>query len=234
MRTSKKIAIIILISIFILIPGTAAVRAQEKASQQQYCDLENIDITLSPYRNIINEVNSQIGSTMFIPEYNKERVYNYYKNYSLEEFKESITRDYNLTQEHAQATNTFIPENIVIDKIFPVNEKPDSFKGEIAPLSVVENATQVRPISYNSYLYLDSTIFGGGNPFTYRYQTINRIYSGYPSGYKGFHFDVRGKNYYLNNDRTRCTVNIWGAPVNEAGIELLVQLREVVTYIAGN
>lgn len=50
----------------------------------------DIDALLSPYLEVIEKVNKDIEPDFYIPDDQKENVYNYYKNYTLEEFEAEL------------------------------------------------------------------------------------------------------------------------------------------------
>lgn len=46
-----------------------------------------VSVLLIPYLEVIEKVNEETGSQIYIPIGKEEEVYNYYKDYSLEEFE---------------------------------------------------------------------------------------------------------------------------------------------------
>lgn len=191
-------------------------------------DSESIDTQLAPYIEVINKVNAKTGAQIYVPEGKEERIYAYYKEYSLEEFEEALLNDLAQTDSPAKA----IPEDEIKMTIehFPFQDT-DKIPG-IEPKNIVEDITQVSPISHNSYLYLYSTVFGSGSPVTYQYRSINGIDVRWPSSFTGFHFALSSCSYSLTNGRKTCKVTIHGSPQNAAGLTQSIYLTETVTFNA--
>lgn len=57
----------------------------------------DIDALLAPYQEVIDAVNAEVEPDFFIPEEDKETMYNHYKDYTLEEFEQE------LRESHAEA-----------------------------------------------------------------------------------------------------------------------------------
>lgn len=56
--------------------------------------LENIDELLESYQSAIDKVNAELGSTIYIPEENKEKVYHNIKNMSPSEVEALLRQEY--------------------------------------------------------------------------------------------------------------------------------------------
>lgn len=185
-----------------------------------------ISALLLPYIEVIEEVNEETGSRIFIPDGKEEDVYNYYKDYSLEEFKQSLLNDinnYNTTLSSSQ-------DMTVVNTGYSSNELSVN---SAQPRAMVEDVVQVAPIPYDSYVYLCSTVIGGGNPITYKYKTIIDVYVDWPDENTGFHFAVSSGSYSVSSDRKTCTVTLTGSPMNAAGLVLSVVKTCTVTFTAG-
>lgn len=215
----KVISLLIVLSIVLGVNSSLVASAVE---------LENTSVSalLEPYIEVIEKVNAETGKHIYIPSGKEESVYNYYKDYSLKEFEDSLLRD--ISQSEMTRYSPPDSESMTIE-YFPANENSTNV---IAPRSVVEDITQSAPISHNSFLYLYSTVFGGGNPITYNYQSINSIGIGWPSDFTGFHFGLTSWSYSLSNNNRTCTVTINGSPQNAAGLIESVYLTETVTFNA--
>lgn len=51
---------------------------------------ESIDALLAPYQEVIDKVNADIEPDFCIPDDQKENVYNFYKDYTLDEFEQEL------------------------------------------------------------------------------------------------------------------------------------------------
>lgn len=58
---------------------------------------ETIDELLAPYQAVIDKVNADLGTTIYIPEENKEKVYNSIKGMSLNEVEALLKSHYKNT-----------------------------------------------------------------------------------------------------------------------------------------
>lgn len=188
----------------------------------------SVSALLEPYVEVIERVNEETGKQIYIPQGKEESVYNYYKNYSLEEFEKSLLHD---IYQYDRVRNVSPDSESMTIEYFGA-ESADIAADNIEPRSVVEDIEQRAAISHNSYLYLYSTVFGGGSPITYNYQSINGIGIGWPSDYTGFHFGLTSWTYSLGNNNRSCTVTIKGSPQNAAGLTQTVLLTENVTFNA--
>lgn len=155
---------------------------------------------------------------MFIPDDEKENVYAYYKNYTLEEFEFSLLNDLLRYESECMTTNTSS-----IDK--KVENKNDS-------KSIEMDIDQAIALPYDSYFHLYSTVFGIGTPIKYRYQSINGCNVTWPNGYTGYHFSLTSWTYTLNNNDQTCICEVYGVPKNAAGIILLVTKHCTLTFNA--
>lgn len=180
---------------------------------------------LLPYVEVIEEVNQETGSQIYIPTGKEEDVYNYYKDYSLEEFKQSLLNDINNYNTSLSSSQ----DMTVVDIGYSTGELS---RNEVQPRAMVEDVVQVAPISHNTSVYLYATVFGGGNPITYKYKSINKIEVRWPADYTGFHFGVSTCSYSVSSDRKTCTVTLTGSPVNAAGLAQTVLLTTTVTFTA--
>lgn len=181
---------------------------------------------LLPYVEVIEEVNQETGSQIYIPTGKEEDVYNYYKDYSLEEFKQSLLNDINNYNTSLSSSQ----DMTVVDIGYSTGEFS---RNEVQSRAMVEDVVQVAPIGYNTSVYLYATVFGGGNPITYKYQSIDDIRIGWPSDYTGFHFAASSCSYEVSSDRKTCTVTLTGSPMNAAGLVQTVIKTYTVTFTAG-
>lgn len=55
---------------------------------------ENIDELLAPYQEIIDKINAELGSTIYIPDENKEKVYESLKGMSPAEVEKLLRNEY--------------------------------------------------------------------------------------------------------------------------------------------
>lgn len=55
--------------------------------------LPNLDQLLEPYQEVIDRLNKENGWCISIPENSKQQVYDYYKNYSMEEFEQELRKE---------------------------------------------------------------------------------------------------------------------------------------------
>lgn len=194
-------------------------------------EVENTSVSalLEPYIEVIEKVNAETGKQIYIPAGKEESVYNYYKDYSLEEFEDSLLCD--IYQYDRSLYSSPDSASMTIE-YFAADGNSIAPDNNIEPRSVVEDITQSAAISHNSYLYLYSTIFGGGNPIIYNYQSINGIGIGWPSDYTGFHFGLTSWSHSFSNNNRSCTVTIKGSPQNASGLTQTVLLTEDVTFNA--
>lgn len=79
----KKIVGTILSIIFVLGLSVSAATTEE-----------NIDELLAPYKVVIDKVNTELGSAFYIPDKNKEKVYNNIKNMTPDEVEAMLREDY--------------------------------------------------------------------------------------------------------------------------------------------
>lgn len=184
-----------------------------------------VSALLLPYIEVIEEVNEETGSQIYIPDGKEEDVYNYYKDYSLAEFKQSLLNDidnYNTSLRSSQ-------DMTVVDIDYSSGELA---RNEVQPRAMVEDVVQVAPIDYNTSVYLYATVIGGGNPITYKYQSIDNIAVGWPSDYTGFHFAPSSCSYEVSSDRKTCTVTLTGSPMNAAGLVQTVIKTYTIRFTA--
>lgn len=190
---------------------------------------KNIDELLAPYQEVVNKINTELGSTIYIPDVNKEKVYNNVKDMSPAEVETFLRNEYKAYVTGESSTTKPGTGNYTRDNVMDssVNEQV------ITPLYVREEITQTAPISYNSEMFLDSTVFSAtGAIGTYTYESITGYGSQWPSDYTGYHFDVDSGSYSLSSDRKKCTVTLKGHPEDANGFALLVVLTETVTFSA--
>lgn len=133
----KVISLLIVLSIVLGVNSSLVASAVE---------LENTSVSalLEPYIEVIEKVNAETGKHIYIPSGKEESVYNYYKDYSLKEFEDSLLRD--IYQSEMTRYSPPDSESMTIE-YFPAND--NSFN-VIAPRSVVEDITQNATISHNS------------------------------------------------------------------------------------
>lgn len=191
---------------------------------------KTIDELLAPYRAVIDKLNAELGSTMYIPDKNKERVYNNIKDMSLDEFETMLRNDYKTQSADKSSTTKSESSESGDYSRDSIKVKNDS---DITIKSVREEITQTASISYNSEMYLTSTVFSAtGASGTYTYSSISEYGSQWPSSYTGYHFAVDEGSYSLSSDRKKCTVTLKGHPENSSGIALTVALTAKNTFSA--
>lgn len=115
----------------------------------------NIDIQLESYQKIIDKLNSELGSKMYIREDNKIQVYKSFKNKTPEEIESLLREEYIQNEQNIKSSERKSSDYMRSPAI--VNELPST-------RSVSEDITQTCSISYNSEAYLDSTIFSLDQP----------------------------------------------------------------------
>lgn len=189
----------------------------------------NIDELLLPYQEVIDKINAELGSTIYIPDVNKEKVYNNIKDMSPEEVEILLRNEYNACASGESITN--ISKNG--DYIRDYAMKNDANETVITSNYFKEEITQEAPISYNSEMFLDSIVISvTGKPGTFSYQSIRGYGSQWPSDYTGYHYEVDSGLHSLSDDRKKCTVSLKGHPEDANGFALLVTLTETVTFSA--
>ena len=108
MKRIVWIALFILLILGVSIPNTIG-------------KVATIDKQLAPYQAVINKVNAELGSTIYIPDKNKVTVYNNIKNMTPDEFETKIRNEY-LTTGSGQSLNIQCNEGDYIqDSIFKKN-----------------------------------------------------------------------------------------------------------------
>ncbi len=180
----------------------------------------DIDALLAPYLEVIEKVNQEVGSSIYVPEEEKEGVYNYYKDMSLEEFEQTIKNEYLLSSNYNNYSEVLSVETIVVD-----NSKTRS---------ITENIVQTKNISHNSYVRLYSTVIGSGNPIKYKYKTLNTLETGPQNGNTGYFFVFDEFTVTLNSTKTSCTVYMEGVLKNSAGLTLLVAIPPITVVFYAN
>lgn len=183
----------------------------------------NIDIQLESYQKIIDKLNSELGSKMYIREDNKIQVYKSFKNKTPEEIESLLREEYIQNEQNIKSSERKSSDYMRSPAI--VNELPST-------RSVSEDITQTCSISYNSEAYLDSTIFSPGSTGTYVYESINGYGAQWPSNYTGYHFEVSNGYHTMSSDNKKCTVTLKGVPTNSSRISLAISLKETITFSA--
>ena len=215
----KKICTLLL-ALFCCFCSSVVVFASEEESK-------SIDLLLAPYLEVIDKVNSDREVKICIPEENKERVYEYYKEYSLEEFEKVIIEE--LNQTFYENIYDWNEENITIEEHPSFDNIAASDDTEER---IVKTLKQSAPIIYNSTLYVNSTVLLTGIPLMYYYQSVNDVIVRWPSNYTGYHFHLVSWWYSFSNNNTACTIYTYGYPLNAAGLTLAVMLFPQVTFYA--
>ncbi len=190
-------------------------------------ETKTIDELLAPYQNAIDKVNGELGSNIYIPDKNKEKFYNNVKHMSPSEVENLLRNEY---------------KDITSGKPFITQSEPNSYtksyamkngqkKHDTSPMHVRQDIMQTAPISYNSQMFLNSTVFSAtGASGTYIYETINSYGSSWPSDYTGYHFEVDSGSYSLSSNKKNCTVTLRGHPEDAYGSALTLSLTEKVTF----
>ncbi len=188
---------------------------------------KSIDEFLIPYQNVVDKLNSELGSTIYITD--KEMVYNNIKDLTPEELEEKLRADWRkaINNERTLTNDSYIDSN---EKLNLMNQELSQLT--IEPFSVREDITQSVPIQYDSWMYLDSTVFSGsGVQGTFTYQSINGYGSKWP-GNTGYHFHPTGGSATRSIDKKFCTVELTGHPQNPEGFALTVKLTASYTFSA--
>lgn len=213
----KKILTIAL-SFMLILGGSIPTYAKET---------KNIDELLAPYKEVVDKVNAELGSTIYIPEGNKEKVYNKVKDMSIDEVETMLKNDYKAYIDGKSSDTESRSGNYTRDYAMQNGQGEST----ITPRYIREDITQTAPISQNSEMFLDSTVFSAtGAIGTYTYESINSYGSQWPSDYTGYHFEVDSGYHSLSSDSKKCTVTLKGHPENAAGFAQLVVLTETVTF----
>ncbi|MBO4462492.1 MAG: hypothetical protein J5749_06375 [Lachnospiraceae bacterium] len=182
---------------------------------------KKIDDLLKPYVEVIERVNKATDREIYIPEYNKEKVYNYYKMYTLEEFEKELLESIENENERTKR----LDDSKMCFEYFPAETAVINNDSR----HITEDIMQATELPYDSWLYLYSTVFCGGNPPRYSYQSINGISVAWNASNTGFHFGLRSWAYELSNNGKRCTVTVTGSPVNPAGLMQMVIKTVIIT-----
>jgi len=191
---------------------------------------KNIDELLGPYQAVIDKVNSDLGSSIYIPDKNKEMVYNNIKSKTTAEFEAMLRNEYKALTVSEPSITQSGSGNYARDTL-TVNSQNNEV---ITPNYVRESIIQTAPISYNSEMFLNSTVFSGTVVAgTYVYESISSYGSQWPSGFTGFHFAVDSGSYSLSSDKKQCTVTLKGHPQDANGVALLIVLTATNTFSAG-
>ncbi|HAZ36990.1 MAG TPA: hypothetical protein DEF85_05070 [Clostridiaceae bacterium] len=77
---------------------------------------KNIDDLLAPYQAVIDKINSDLGSSIYIPDKNKGMVYNNIKNKTLAEFEATLRDEYEASNKPFITTQ---PGSYIRDTIIP-------------------------------------------------------------------------------------------------------------------
>lgn len=187
-------------------------------------DVKPVDLSdwISSYSKVMDRVYEKTGEQLSIPEGMEESVYEYYKDYTFEEIEQSLLKDVAQYKASALAKT---------DHYEISSKQVESVKEVGGTRSIREDIVQSCPIEYNSTIVLGSTVFGAGNPVSYRYESIRFYYVTWPSNYTGFHFaPTHGMSHSLSNGNKHCTVTATGSPQNAAGVTLTVLKTIRVTF----
>jgi len=141
-------------------------------------EANNIDNLLAPYQAIIDKVNAELGSTIYIPEKNKEKVYNNIKDMSPEEVEALLRNEYKAYVAGESLDTKPESGNYTRDSAMT----KDQSESVVSPTSVREDITQTVYIGYSSEMFLNSTVFSGtGTAGTFIYESINDYGSQWPA-----------------------------------------------------
>lgn len=66
-------------------------KAEKESSDAE--TLADLDQLLAPYQEVIDRLNKENGWRISIPEDSKQQVYDYYKDYSMEEFEQELRKE---------------------------------------------------------------------------------------------------------------------------------------------
>lgn len=215
----KKLLVMILSLVFILGMSTDV-----KAEGEQ-----SIEDMLAPYQAAVDKLNDEMGSNIYIPEKNKEKVYENIKDKTPEEVALMLKEEY--TDYVADEAIKSQPETdeYITDGIHSETKKDTEII--ISPYYVRETLMQTVPIVYNSELYLSSTIYSLTDT-DYIYERINDYGTRWLHDYTGYHFAVDTRSYSLSADKKSCTVYLTGHPEDAQGFALGLYLSTNHTFTA--
>lgn len=113
----------------------------------------DIDRSLRPYQDVIDKVNRELGSTIYIPEENREEVYGNIKDLSLSEFEAIMRKEYPDTLPPADPKDHgVIRAPIPRDRRGRSSAKPGEFhtredaEGMVQPLPNADGQASVMPL----------------------------------------------------------------------------------------
>ena len=135
-------------------------------------EAKTIDELLTPYQVVVDKVNVELGSTIYIPEENREKVYNNIKDKTPDEVYLMLVEEYKASA----ISGTSIPQiestDYIEDSVYPDdNNKISQIESIITPYYIREDTIQTVPIGYSSEMYLASTIFSTTGT-SYIYESI--------------------------------------------------------------
>ena len=207
--------------------GTAAASTTEQIS--------SIDSLLQPYQDVIDRLNAEFGVDVYIPDDNKEEVYNNLKGQTLVEFEEKLRRELSFEVCHIdEASNIIIDDQVFreyAEDYITILPADIGHENEIraTPLGQMraerDDCTQTWWSDGISYIRLSSTVWSQtGAAGSFIYSSINNVTSGWIPGSGQFFwaYSVSLANCSLNSSSTICTVSGTRAKRNDDGLYLTV------------
>lgn len=195
-------------------------------------EVKTIDELLIPYQVVVDKVNVELGSNIYIPEENREKVYNNIKGKTPDEVYLMLVEEYKASA----IIGTSIPQiestDYIEDSIYPNdNNKISQIESIITPYYIREDTIQTVLIGYSSEMYLASTIFSTTGT-SYIYESINSYGTRWPTAFTGYHFAVDSSSYSLSSNNKSCTVSLAGHPKDANGFAQALRLTTSHTFAA--
>lgn len=189
-----------------------------------------INELLAPYQAAVDKVNEELGISIYIPEKNKEKVYNNIKDKTPEEITSMLIKEYKESSTGSSSITQFKDDNYIKDSAYSENNTEiGESESIITPRYIREDITQTVPIGYSSEMYLDSTVFSATGD-SYVYESINDYGSQWPSSFTGYHFAVDSGSASLSSNKKSCTVSLVGHPEDPNGFALTLRLTTSHTF----
>ncbi len=104
-----------------------------------------IDVKLAPYQVVIDKVNTEYNTTIYIPDENKEKVYSKIKDMSMEEVEELLKQSLEATNQiifDNQSITTYTTDSCIVQGYGSANTLDTQDNGEYIYDSAVGNNSQ--------------------------------------------------------------------------------------------
>jgi len=173
---------------------------------------EKIDESINQYQEIMDKLTDEFGVEFYINPEKQEQFYSSVKDMTPNELEQMLRNQY---QE------------------FVNNYYNNTQESLITPFYMREDITQKTSLSYNSSMYLKSTVFStSGTQGTFIYENIKSYGTTWPSGFTGYHWEVDSKSHKLSSNSKSCKVTLRGHPENANGVALALSLTASHTFYA--